>query len=80
MLMDMDEVQGFEICVTGKYENDTMICQITEAVQIENMDFNILMSDRAEWNMTPLPRTFISLYEKSLGYMEGRGVFFSLGS
>ena len=54
------EIQGFEMSVTGMYRNDTMIRQITEAVQIENMDSNVLMNDRAEWNMTPLPRTVIS--------------------
>ena len=54
------EVQGFEMCVTGTYRNDTMLRQITEAVQIENTDTNQLMNDRAEWNMTPLPRTVIS--------------------
>ena len=48
------------MCVTGTYRNDTMLRQITEAVQIENTDTNQLMNDRAEWNMTPLPRTVIS--------------------
>ena len=54
------EVQAFEMSITGVYRNDAMIRQITEAVQIENTDVNILMNDRAEWNMTPLPRTVIS--------------------
>ena len=54
------EVQTFEMSITGVYRNDAMIRQITEAVQIENTDTNILMNDRAEWNMTPLPRTVIS--------------------
>ena len=53
------EPQRFEMTVTGSYRNDTMIRQITEAVQIERTDTNTLMNDRAEWNMTSLPRTVI---------------------
>ena len=48
--------------VTGSYKNDTMIRQITEAVQINNMDPDSLMNDRAEWNMTRVPRTVITAY------------------
>ena len=54
------EAQRFEMTVTGSYRNDAMIRQITEAVQIERTDTNTLMNDRAEWNMTSLPRTVIS--------------------
>ena len=42
------EVQTFEMSITGVYRNEAMIRQITEAVQIENTDTNILMNDRAE--------------------------------
>ena len=52
--------QQFGMSVTGSYRNDTMIRQITEAVQIDRTDSNILMNDRAEWNMTSLPRTLIT--------------------
>ena len=54
------EMQGFDMRVTGSYRTDSMIRQITEAVQIERTDTNTLMNDRAEWNMTSLPRTVIS--------------------
>ena len=54
------EPQRFNMRVTGSYRNDTMIRQITEAVQIERTDTNTLMNDRAEWNMTSLPRTVIA--------------------
>ena len=52
--------QQFGMSVTGSYRNDTMSRQITEAVQIERTDSNILMNDRAEWNMTSLPRNVIT--------------------
>ena len=55
------EVQAFQMSVTGSYKNDAMLRQITEAVQIENTaTTGRLMNDRAEWNMTPLPRITIS--------------------
>ena len=54
------EMQEFGMRVTGSYRNDTMIRQITEAVKIDRTDTNILMNDRAEWNMTSLPRTVIA--------------------
>ena len=54
------EIQGFDMRVTGSYRNDSMIRQITEAVQIERTNTDTLMNDRAEWNMTSLPRTVIS--------------------
>ena len=54
------EVQSFMMSVTGSFKNDAMIRQISEAVQINNTDPNSLMNDRAEWNMTRVPRTVIS--------------------
>ena len=54
------EVQSFMMSVTGSFKDDAMIRQITEAVQINNTDPNSLMNDRAEWNMTRVPRTVIS--------------------
>ena len=56
------EMQAFTMSVTGSYKNDTMIRQITEAVQINNTDPDSLMNDRAEWNMTRVPRTVITAY------------------
>ena len=53
-------MQEFGMTVTGSYRNDTMLRQITEAVQINNMDPNTLMNDRAEWNMTRIPRAIVT--------------------
>ena len=49
-----------------------MLCQITEAVQIENTPADTLMNDRAEWNMTRVPRVTISMY-KPWGNVVGEG-------
>ena len=54
------EVQDFQMAITGTYRNDTMLRQITEAVQIENAQPGTLMNNRAEWNMTPVPRSTIT--------------------
>ena len=54
------ETQTFLMSVTGAYRNDTMLRQITEAVQINSMDPNRRMNDRSEWNMTRVPRTVIT--------------------
>ena len=54
------EMQSFQMSVTGSYRNDAMLRQIAEAVQINNTDIGTIMNDRAEWNMTRIPRTVIS--------------------
>ena len=54
------EMQTFLMSVTGSYRNDAMLRQVTEAVQINNMEENVRMNDRAEWNMTRIPRTVIA--------------------
>ena len=54
------EEQTFLMSVTGTYRNDAMLRQIAEAVQINNLDTSRRMNDRAEWNMTRIPRTVIS--------------------
>ena len=46
--------------VTGSYRNDAMLRQVTEAVQIKNTDVGMRMNDRAEWNMTRIPRSVIT--------------------
>ena len=46
--------------VTGTFRNDAMLRQITEAVQINNMEEGERMNDRAEWKMTRIPRTVIT--------------------
>ena len=54
------EMQHFQMTISGSYKNDPMLRQITEAVQINRMDENNRMNDRAEWNMTSIPRTTIN--------------------
>ena len=55
------ELQRFEMSVTGSFRNDAMLRQISEAVQIENTTAGTLMNDRAEWNMTRVPRATITV-------------------
>ena len=54
-----NELQDFQMKVTGTFKNDAMLRQITEAVQIDNLDPAKLMNTRAEWNMTRVPRATI---------------------
>ena len=54
------EMQNFRMLITGTYRNDAMLRQIAEAVQIENTETGTLMNDRAEWNLTPVPRSTIT--------------------
>ena len=54
------EMQGFKMRVTGTFRNDAMLRQITEAVQIDNVEPNRLMNSRTEWNITRVPRALIS--------------------
>ena len=54
------EMQTFLMSVTGSYMNDAMLRQVTEAVQIKNTDVGMRMNDRAEWNMTRIPRSVIT--------------------
>ena len=54
------EEQTFFMSVTGTFRNDAMLRQITEAVQINNMEEGERMNDRAEWNMTRIPQTVIT--------------------
>ena len=52
--------QEFKMSVTGTFKDDAMLRQITEAVQIENLDPERLMNSRTEWNMTRVPRATIT--------------------
>ena len=54
------EMKKFSMTVTGTFRNDAMLRQIAEAVQINSTNHNGLMNDRAEWNMTRIPRTEVS--------------------
>ena len=55
------ELQTFQMSITWSYRNDAMLREITEIVQIENTPTGTLMNDRAEWNMTRVPRVTISM-------------------
>jgi hypothetical protein len=52
--------QTFRMSITGTFKNDSMLRQITEAVQINNTDADELMNDRSEWNHPRVPRTIIT--------------------
>ena len=52
--------QDFTMEITGTFRNDTMMRQITEAVQINNENPRTLMNTRAEWRMARVPRTIIA--------------------
>ena len=54
------EMQEFKMKVTGKFRNDAMLRQISEAVQIDNVEPNKLMNTRTEWNVTRVPRATIT--------------------
>ena len=54
------QIQRFTMSITGTYRNDSMLRQISEAVQINNVDPVHLMNTRAEWRMTRVPRASIT--------------------
>ena len=54
------QIQRFAMSITGTYRNDSMLRQISEAVQIDNVDPVHLMNTRAEWRMTRVPRASIT--------------------
>ena len=54
------KVQQFSMSVTETHRNDCMMRQITEAVQINNLDPNRLMNTRVEMRMTRIPRASIT--------------------
>ena len=54
------QLQEFEMNITGSFRGDAMLRQITEAVQIDNVEPRRLMNTKAEWNMTRVPRATIT--------------------
>ena len=54
------QMQDFKMSVTGTFKGDAMLRQITEAVQIENVNPERLMNTRADWNMTRVPRVTVA--------------------
>ena len=53
------EMQRFKMRITGTFRDDAMLRQITEAVQIDNVEPGRLMNTRTEWNITRVPRAAI---------------------
>ena len=51
--------QQFSMAVTKTFRYDSMIRQISEAVQIRNTEPRELMNTRAEWNLNRIPRAAI---------------------
>ena len=56
---DIDRSPLWRHCVE-EHGDDAMLRQISEAVQINSMDPDVLINNRAEWNMARLPRVAIS--------------------
>ena len=54
------QVQQFSMAINGTHRNDSMMRQITEAIQINNLDPNRLMNTRAAMRMTRIPRASIT--------------------
>ena len=51
--------QQFSMAVTKTFRYDSMMRQISEAVQINNTEPRELMNTRAEWNLNRIPRAAI---------------------
>ena len=49
-------VPDYRMNVTGVYRKDTMIRQISEAVQIKEKGMANLMNDKMEWQLNHVPR------------------------
>ena len=49
-------VPDYHMNVTGFYRQDTMIRQISEAVQINEKGMANLMNDKTEWQLNHVPR------------------------
>ena len=54
-----NEVQRFQMNVTGLYSNDAMLRQISEGVRIEKVPGDSLINSKNEWNFFQIPRTII---------------------
>ena len=49
-------VPDFRMNVTGVYRRDTMLRQISEAVQINEKGLENVMNDKSEWQLNHVPR------------------------
>ena len=49
------EIQQFQMSVTGVYFNDAMLRQISEGIKINNVDEDLLINSKNEWNYFQIP-------------------------
>ena len=55
-----NEMQKFEMNVTGSYSNDAMLRQISEGVRIDQLPEASLMNSKNEWNYFGVPRAVVA--------------------
>ena len=55
-----NEMQKFEMSVTGSYSNDAMLRQISEGVRIDQLPEGSLMISKNESNYFRVPRTVVA--------------------
>ena len=54
-----NEVQRFQMNVTGLYSNDAMLRQISEGLRIDKVPGDSLINSKNEWNFFQIPRAVI---------------------
>ena len=54
-----NEVQRFQMNVTGLYPNDDMLRQISEGVRIQKVPGDSLIKSKNKWNFFQIPRAVI---------------------
>ena len=55
-----NEMQKFEMSVTGSYSNDAMLRQISEGVRMDQLPEGSLMISKNESNYFRVPRTVVA--------------------
>ena len=55
-----NEMQEFEMSVTGSYSNDAMLRQISEGVRMDQLPEGSLMISKNESNYFRVPRTVVA--------------------
>ena len=55
-----NQMQKFEMSVTGSYSNDAMLRQISEGVRIDQLPEGSLMISKNESNYFRVPRTVVA--------------------
>ena len=54
-----DDVPGFTMNVMGTFQNDAMLRQITESVQINQVQEGQLINTKDEWSYFRIPRAAV---------------------